>query len=220
MSKELLGVISRSSSIVARTALTPLAEIPVRVGLIVGMALCAVCLDGLVVDAERDCSLPVPLLPSRGVVNTATPTTSVGAVSTDNQHSIGLSVRVSVLAVSSLPIGVSISPERIVYDTLLFGLVSHVVGVCSKEEMSRVDARRVVASVQDLEVIRDSAVYDDPCTARGTHVLAFDGESTVTLTVAECQPRPAFVFSFAFDFRPESFCNSGRHRNSICDEVW
>jgi hypothetical protein len=61
--------------------------------------------------------------------------------------------------------------------------VNHVVGVCSEEQMSNVDTRRIVAMVQDTNLVRDRAVGELPCDAMRPNESLFERGEAVAMIV-------------------------------------
>lgn len=84
----------------------------------------------------------------------------------------------------------------------LLGSIGVVGSGISREEMSRITARRIVAGVADKHSFGDRTVRDYPCQAMGAIML--DAVLSVAILVKTPLPRPAFVGAAPLYFGEES----------------
>ncbi len=95
------------------------------------------------------------------------------------------------------------------------GGIGHVVGLCSDEQMSRVATRRIVATVQDADVIGERTVGEKPTDAMGEKVRLATGDlvgavSLIGHTVSRPQPaRPKIGL----------MCRDGAMPINLCPKV-
>jgi hypothetical protein len=96
--------------------------------------------------------------------------------------------------------------------------VAGIVSVSSEEQMSGIDARRIVAAMADDHTVRDSPVGETPRNTMGTVDLAINSESTVVIAEPSSGPEPTFVGTGLGDIRPEmSLLGDGKGRDdTIC----
>lgn len=105
----------------------------------------------------------------------------------------------------------------------LLHLVLHVVVICTKKQMVRVDTSAHVATMADEHAVRDGAVMHYPRKAMGAFfgaVPTADLNNPITMTVATC-PQPTAIG--LLDMRPETFGKWKQVRASsmpLDESVW
>lgn len=213
LDKDSLNLYFSTPSIVALTALTPLAAIPICIGIVVFVALRAVRFQGVVMNfALWLCTILVTIL-GGGFAN-ACPANPVALLRPCGVFRV---VQVPVFAVSHSSLGAVIACDaRPFFRPPLFSpCVAHVVGVSSEKQVGWIAAGRVIAVVQDVHPFGYGADSDNPGGTLRAHVIAANRESAVTILVFECEKLPALAFSFAVDLSPKAGADGIRddHRN-------
>lgn len=94
--------------------------------------------------------------------------------------------------------------------------VSHVFGLSSEKQVSRIDAFRVIATVEDALSLRNGAVFEFPCDSMsgpGMAELPANAKTSIAPVSGRSCPFPARLS--LSDFRPKTFGNRGRFRSSF-----
>jgi hypothetical protein len=61
----------------------------------------------------------------------------------------------------------------------------------SEKEVARIDAERHVTLVENVQIVWDQAVVQQPCDARGILIFAFEPKAGLVMSSYPAQPEPA-----------------------------
>lgn len=87
----------------------------------------------------------------------------------------------------------------------LFLLILVVIGPCTKKQMGRVDARRIIASMANTQAFSDRAIFKSVRNAMRPYTV----QHPVTKIIFGRLPLPTFIWASLFDFRPKPLLKRG-----------
>lgn len=91
--------------------------------------------------------------------------------------------------------------------TVLLDFVGHVFGLSSEEQMGRIHARRIVATMKNTESFRNRSVGESPAKSMDSNRLLGLGVHYLSIPMlgSTSGPDPAFLPASFFDLYPEAF---------------